>query len=62
MAENEKIKRRQGQHYKKNEVKTEIIKCILNANAAISGSEIRRHLNEMYGIGNKRNIKGNYSA
>ena len=41
MAENEKIKRRQGQHYKKNEVKTEIIKCILNANAAISGSEIK---------------------
>lgn len=57
MAENEKVKRGQGQHYKKNEVKTEIIVHILKADGAASGSEIRRHLNKKFGIGNNKNIK-----
>ena len=57
MEENEITKRSQGQHYKKNEIKIEIIKYILDKNDAVPGSEIRNHLREKYGIVNKRNIK-----
>lgn len=57
MGMSERIKRSQGQHYKKNEIKIEIIKYILSKNDAVPGSEIRDHLKEKYGIVNKRNIK-----
>jgi hypothetical protein len=57
MAENETNKRLRGQRCKNKEVKTEIIKYILNANTAVSGSEIRAHLRVKYGITDTKNIK-----
>lgn len=57
MDENEKIKRRQGEHYKKNKIKTAILMYILKADGAVSGSEIRRYLNKEFGIEDNKNIK-----
>jgi len=52
-----KNKRRQGQHCKKNEVKTEIIDYILSNKGEVSGPDIRRHLKEKYGIVDRKNIE-----
>ena len=57
MDENKKIKRRQGERCKINEVKSEIIMYILESDVAVSGSEIRRHLYKKFGIMNSKNIK-----
>lgn len=52
-----KNKRGQGQHCKKNEVKTEIIDYILRNGGEVSGPDIRRHLKEKYGIVDRKNIE-----
>ena len=52
-----KNKRSQGQHCKKNEVKTEIIDYILSNGGEVSGPNIRRHLKEKYRIVDRKNIE-----
>jgi len=50
-------KRCQGQHYKKNEIKIAIIEYILSNKGEVSGSDIRKHLKEKYGIVDRKNIE-----
>jgi hypothetical protein len=57
MHEKEKTKRCRGDRLGKNVVKTEIIKYVISKNDAVTGSDIKLHLREKYGIVDKNNIE-----
>ena len=49
MTDSEKPKRSRGQHFKKNEVKAEILNYILNREFPVLESDLKEHLHETFG-------------
>jgi hypothetical protein len=60
MVEKGKNKRCQGQHLKKNEVKTEIIQYILKNDNLILEPDLRDHLKNMFGISDIKTMKNHF--
>lgn len=61
MDKEEKIKRRRGEHLNKNEVKTEILKYVLDNNSPVLEPYIREHLKEKLNISDTKTMKSHFS-
>lgn len=60
MEEKETIKRSKGQHLKKNEVKTEILRYILDNDSPVLEPDIREHLKKTFGTNDSKTMKAHF--
>ncbi|HEX3013701.1 MAG TPA: hypothetical protein VHO92_05465 [Methanobacterium sp.] len=60
MEKRQEIKRGRGQHLKKNEVKTEILRYILDKNSPVLEPDIREHLKKKFGTNDSKTMKTHF--